>query len=330
MADPWLSILESLPLSRAEKDLVERYRRDPEGRVFLPIADILRAYELYDESLELLTQGVGKHPDFTVARVVLARELYNKGLVAEAWSALRNSPSSLKDNVLAQKLLYRLAILLRMPTDARSIIQHLHQAGMLDPETKSMGDTMDASGFDAVRDRLIGTLKERGTDPVIPELLPDPSTQIPLPTAIQKSSSAYGSNWDSKNERIPERYKEDDPALQFHVVPLEEILRGGEVPTTGHGRRAAAAGVELDSITLADIYSKQGLYSKALAVYRRLLKMSPHNDMLKKKVSEIAKLDRTQRDQDLIVDPTLVDKMETLEIIDRQISFYNDLWEKLK
>ena len=89
------------------------------------------------------------------------------------------------------------------------------------------------------------------------------------------------------------------------------------------------SGIELDSTTLADIYARQGHYGKALEVYRRLLRMTPGNDLLRRKVSELAKLDREQRDVDLGVDPALVDRMESVEIIDRQIKFYNDMLGRL-
>lgn len=91
MIDPWVQILRNLKLSRAEQAVLKRYEQDPEGRAFLPLADILRSHKKIDESLELLTQGVERHPGFSVARVVLARELLNKGMVLEAWHTLEDS-----------------------------------------------------------------------------------------------------------------------------------------------------------------------------------------------------------------------------------------------
>ena len=127
----------------------------------------------------------------------------------------------------------------------------------------------------------------------------------------------------SDQERAKAFYRD---VLGFHVVPLGEIFRP-EGDDTRRGR--TPGGVELDSTTFADIYARQGHYGKALEVYRRLLRMAPNNDLLRRKVSELARLDREQRDVDLTVDPTLVDRMETVEIIDRQIRFFNDLLGRL-
>ena len=95
MNGPWTALLNKLTLSRTEREVVKRFEADPSGRTFLPIADILRSHRLQDESLELRTQGVDRHPTFSVARVVLARELLQKGLVEAAWRTLADQQDRL-------------------------------------------------------------------------------------------------------------------------------------------------------------------------------------------------------------------------------------------
>jgi hypothetical protein len=58
--------------------------------------------------------------------------------------------------------------------------------------------------------------------------------------------------------------------------------------------------------------------------------MAPHNDLLRLKVSEMARLDKQQRDDDLESDPVLYERMEVVDIIDRQIRFMNQLLENIK
>lgn len=324
MIDPWIPLLSNLPLSRTEREVVKRYEADPQGRTFLPVADILRSHRLVDESLELLTQGVARHPTFTVARVVLARELLQKGMVAEAWRALEESPVSLRENLLAQKLRFRLAVLLGMDLVVRTTFTHLTLHQMLDADTKRLGDMIELSGLAKARDKLIKDLRERGVDLVIPAAVAtseEPTSEVqvsPVPGhRVPPVPSAY---------LVDEQLGDEGALIGFHVVPLDEIFRGSNDQTTV---RTGAGGVELDSTTLAEIYARQGHYTKALAVYRRLLRLTPHNDLIRRKVAEIAKLEREQRDVDLTVDPALVDRMETVEIIDRQIRFYNDMLSRL-
>ena len=132
MADAWTPLLNSLPLSRAERETIKRFREDASGRGFLPVADILRAHRLIDESLELLTQGLQQHPNFTVARVILVRELLGKGLVSESWQVLEQSPEPLRDNVLAQKLRLKLTLLIGDEAAAKATNQHLKLQQMQD------------------------------------------------------------------------------------------------------------------------------------------------------------------------------------------------------
>lgn len=317
-------MLADLPLSRTEREVVKRYEQDPAGRTFLPVADILRSHRLVDESLELLMQGVERHPNFTVARVVLARELLQKGLISDGWKVLEDSPVSLRDNLLAQKLRFRLALLLRKDDVVYATYKHLKIFQMLDAELNRLGDLMEISGIDKARERLIRDMRERGTDPVLPET--EGSFQEDQDTVIVKNAPIEEKPRSTGSYLSKDFWDEATEIEGFHVVPLKEIFRPGDgeiISKPGDG------GVELDSTTMADIYAKQGHYSKALSVYRRLLRMTPGNDMIKRKVADLSKLEKEQRDVDLSVDASLVDRMESVEILDRQINFFNHLLNRL-
>ncbi len=345
MVNPWLNLLSNLPLSKTEREVVKRFNADPSGRTFLPIADILRSHKLIDESLELMVQGVTMHPGFTVARVVLVRELLNKGMVAEAWRNLDESPVSLRDNVLAQKLRFKLAILIGSNAIATSTYHHLKVQHMLDAETQKLGEQFEGAGLLAARRHLTKSFEERGTTLTLPKLPLGNPEEVKEVDAKEKRGLEPPI---SKPERSTEEFNEHDispkfSAVQtrtmsgadptdssagFHVVPLSEILRPGDVPRLAELTKAPG-GIELDSTTLADIYANQGHFSKALDIYRRLLRMTPRSDLLKRKVGELAKLAREQKDIDLTIDPSIVDQMEQIEIIDEQMRLLNHMLAKL-
>lgn len=314
MNDPWIPILERLPLSRAEQAAVKRYQQDPHGRGFLPVADILRAHKRIDESLEILAQGVERHPTFTVARVVLARELLVKGLVLQSWQTLEESPQPLEDNVLAQKLRFRLCILLGDEERAKGNFQYMKKHQMLDRETSDMGEMLSLSGLERTKERLILDYRASGTELVLPtadelQQINPPAQTIEIePEPVTESGSHQLESLES-----------------FLVMPLNEIFNGVDAnisePTSG--------GLELDSTTLADLYCKQGHYSKALSIYRRLLRMTPNNEYLRRKIKDVASLEREQRSDDLTIDPSVVDQMEALEIIDAQARYFDELLERL-
>jgi hypothetical protein len=116
----------------------------------------------------------------------------------------------------------------------------------------------------------------------------------------------------------------------YHVVPLNEVFAGESSDNAAQRARGTGSdsehnSIELDSTTLAEIYTKQAHYSKALGIYRRLLRLAPHNDLLRLKVAELSRLDANQRREDLEADPVMYDRMEVVEIIDRQIRYFTTL-----
>jgi tetratricopeptide (TPR) repeat protein len=322
--NPWIPLLKKLDLSRTEQEVVKRFEADPVGRSFLPVADILRSYRYADESLELLVYGVMHHPTFTVARIVLVRELLQKGLVTEAWQTLEESKTPLRENVLAQKLRFKLAILLGHESIVRSTYRHLKLHQMTDGEISRIGELLEVSGLGATRDRLIQEMKNRGVSPI----LPTPSSAA----ATEESTDVTANNGFGVGggEATAELYQAHDNAEGrfggFQVIALEEIFHGVDDKS---GTHPGPGGIELDSSTLAEIYEHQGHYEKAIAVYRRLLRLTPSNDFIKAKISELASKKQRQKDEDLAVDPAIADSMEQIEVIDVQMKFYRALLERL-
>ena len=319
-----VKLLASLDLSRTEREVTRRFDLDPDGRAFLPVADILRAHGHHNEAIEVLLQGVERHPSFTVARVVLARELLQKGMILEARRALEDSQSPLRDNILAQKLFFKIHALIGDETSARDVLEHLKTNRLLDAEIRRYGEVMDLQGFAAARQRLLRDMTDSGID-----------VQIPQPHAIaamevQKVDS--GPQFRIIGDEETDVH-EQDAVTGFHATSLQDIFRPGDMSGAGGGRSVSfgigTSGVELDSSTLADIYARQGHYAKALAVYRRLLRMSPQNELLRRKVAEVQHLERKQRDVDTDVDAGVADRVETLEVIEAQIRFYQEMLSAL-
>ena len=329
----WVKMTRQLPLSRSEQEVLRRFEEDPSGRQFLPLSDVLRNHKLIDESVELLAQGVQDHPGFAIARVVLARELFQRGMIMDAWTTLDHAPLPLTDNVLAQKLKYKMSILLGDESSAMTALQHLRMQQGIDPEIKRISERLEVDGISTARSEYRAELGRRGVELILPVFdaskssAPHGGAEVKMPGNAEAPLPLR-----ARTKRFVLEYELDDSTRRqvesFHVVPLSEVfVPGGSAEP---GAEAAGRGhVELDSTTLADIYAKQGFYAKALAIYRRLLRMAPHNDLIRLKVSELARLEKEQRADDLESDPVAFDRMEVVEIIDRQTRFLNGLLEKI-
>lgn len=312
--NPWLTILEKLNLSKSEQEIVKRFKADPDGRTFLPISDILRNYNLFDESLEILVSGVQRHPKFTVARVVLAREYFNKGLILDSWNALDESETSLTENVLAQKLKFRLAILLGYESALRAIIRHLQSRNFIDEQINRLINEFEVSGIEYARKSLLQSLERQ-------------NIKILLPRETLEQEKLIEENF--SDIVLSEQHDSTIPNWVggYQVLKLDEIFFGENSSELGQDVRSE--GLELDSVTLAEIYEQQNHFNKALSMYRRLLRLNPNNNNLKRKIAELAVKTNEQKREDLTVDPGIVDTMEQVEIIDTQLRFLNSLLEKL-
>ena len=318
-----------LPLSRSEQEVLRRFEEDPSGRQFLPLSDILRNHKLVEESVELLAQGVQDHPGFAVARVVLARELFQRGMIMDAWTTLDHAPAPLTDNVLAQKLKFKMAVLLGDEAIAIAAFQHLRMQQGIDPEIKKISERLEIDGIVTARKEYRADLSSRGIVLILPSVDVTSLVRAGETRGVSKEAPVATR---SRAKRFVLEYELDDSTRRqmesFHVMPLAEVFVPGVSAEQGHDNIGRGQ-VELDSTTLADIYSKQGFYAKALAIYRRLLRMAPHNDLIRLKVSELARLEKEQRTDDLESDPVAFDRMEIVEIIDRQTRFINGLLDKI-
>lgn len=305
----WMDLVSRLPLSEVQREVLNRFSVDPQGRLFLPIADILKSHKKIDEAIELLQQGVANHPRYSVARVVLVRELFHKGMVDHAWDCLHSSPVTLNDNLLAQHLMFKMSVVLEDEASARAALQNIRNHNLSDPEVLELGRLLVSEGIFAVKDVISREAVKRGSPLQVNRGIIHPQAAAALPTKPVLTKRYVG-------------------VENFHVLSLSDIFTpdGAYSPEEPN----LEGGVELDSTTLAEIFESQHHYGKALGIYRRLLRLSPRNDLLRRKVSELARKSSDQKNADLALDPSLVDQMEEASAIDKRIDYLQGFLESLE
>ena len=69
--------------------MIKRFLGKTFNQSFLPMVELLKKYDLQDEAFELLNYGVKQYPRYTAANILLAKELYEKGLVQDAWEQIK-------------------------------------------------------------------------------------------------------------------------------------------------------------------------------------------------------------------------------------------------
>jgi len=94
--------------SEIEK-LERRYAENPDGRYFAPLADAYRKAGQVDRALELVRSGLGKHPDYLSAHIVLGRCLLDKKDDPNAAQAFQSVLGLDPENIIALKSLAEIA-----------------------------------------------------------------------------------------------------------------------------------------------------------------------------------------------------------------------------
>ena len=121
---------QDLALAAAIRRYEERLAKDPASLGFALLADLYRKAGRVDEAVLTCREGLGRHPHYATARLILAKALVSRQDFTEALSEietiLRVNPKDVQCHRLAAEVYRRLGRL----DDA---VQHLERAATLDP-----------------------------------------------------------------------------------------------------------------------------------------------------------------------------------------------------
>jgi tetratricopeptide (TPR) repeat protein len=277
--------------------------RDPEGRGFVPLADAYRRAGDLEQALELLNDGLGRHPDFSPGHVVAARLYGEQGLFAESEIAARSALELDPENVDAMGTLI-VALEERGEVDeARGLHNHL---SVLDPEP---GDEPESVVEEEVAD--------------FAALAPDE----PEDAAAEADASLSDDDVTDFGSLAPDEPPLEEPAAEEEVLgvdalapediepemvdldpfePMDELAAHAPDDTDVDDEEAATAEEEaladapaehaladpINTRTMAELYVTQGLWSRAVEVYRNLVAASPDKDALQMRLDEVVRLQK--------------------------------------
>ena len=312
----WIGVLKTANFEKKDRKLVKRFLAKPFTQNFLSIVELLKKYEFHDESFELLNYGVDKFPSYVAAKIMLAKELFEKGLIQDASETIKRIKAPLYDNILAQKILFKIAVLNEHESTAKSILQSMIHRRLLDREMELLGKKLNLGGVPSAKMLLLSHFEKLNINPC-----------ISIPSSKKEANELdQHANHPTKNSEVfsfNDRVISDPSLKQFHAIPLTEIFHDKDEPCNFSSTLDSK---NLESQTLAEIYKKQGHYEKSLEIYRRLLKISPGSDYLKRMVVELAKKSEAQQRKDLMIDPALAELEEDTK---PKVQFYQHLLEKL-
>ncbi len=255
---------------------------DPQGRAFVPLADAHRRLGDLDKALAVVQQGLGAHPDFASAHLVL-------GWVHRS----RQEPDD------AMRSFERVLALDAENTFARAAIAELID----DQRAQSYKDGVAAKVSDEPTDEMEG--------PVVPiaSLAPEASvvdgrSVVPIaslaPGAIETAAAP-----DPEPDALPESVPDDGRPVvpiaslapgevvgEQDMVPIRSLTPGaGSVEAIQASSGYGLIDGEIYTQTLAELYAVQGATDKAIEVYEKLISEDPDNGALRIRLTELESLD---------------------------------------
>ncbi len=130
-------------MTRELEALFDRYRADPGGRVFAPLADACRKAGLVEEAIEIVDRGIGAHPDYAVGHVVRGKCYFDHGDVETARAAFERVLELDANNLVALKYLGIIHADAGRASRAREYFRHIL---VLDPDDLDIAGRLEALG----------------------------------------------------------------------------------------------------------------------------------------------------------------------------------------
>ncbi len=266
-------------IAKLEKAL----RRDPDSPRFARLADLYLKRGRIERAIELCQKGCASFPDYATGFIVLSMCYEKRGDLEQAREAMGQALRINPENPSGYK---RLAHLFEQLDVAPLALQSLRQAAYFDPFDPSLAEQID---------RFISQTHQEAPVPE-PEPEPEPKevaavvSMAPIestqPQALPPNQSPdddrddlYGDTDDRELLRLLQEIEEEEVA---EPAPAPE-----EPPTPADNKPSTPKNKRIATMTLAEIYTTQGLTQKAIEMYRELLEQEPNNTIIRSKLSSL-------------------------------------------
>jgi tetratricopeptide (TPR) repeat protein len=261
--------------------LKERVDKDPNSKLFVPLAEEYKKAGMPDEAIDALTKGLERQPGYMSARVSLGKIYLEKGMLSEAGTEFEKVVSAIPDNLYAHK---KLAEIYRALGEREKAVAEFRQVLKLNPtdedSTKSLA--ILEGGF---------TVQPEVTKMVKAMMKEETPSEVPVSEPLKELREAPI----TMEEVLRETLEEQERLPEEEVITPEEVFEEFEEPVFAVGdiHEALEKGVFEESqinIGDADKYISQGRYAEALNVYRRLLSIEPGNVYILQRIDELRAL----------------------------------------
>jgi len=282
------------PASEEIRRFEEQYRRQPESLVFARLADAYRKAGNPEKALEVLADGLARHPDYPSGHIVRARALNDLGRLDETLQSFRRALELDGANLVAIRELAGLAEERGDSGEARHWYERLAQIDPADEEVRRKLADLESARLEAEATESEGPDPEPADSP--PGMVEEPvwwddsAVDLALERGDAEEHPEYGSISWGETGSAETRSEED----------VVEAILNGDVPETVRAEDTwwyeeardtdeplPSRDADVLTRTMADLYAEQGLLREAVGIYEELIKDAPDDAQLLERLAAL-------------------------------------------
>jgi len=281
------------------EELRFRLKTDPKSRLFYPLAEELRKVGACADAEQVLRTGLTYHPSYLSAWVSLGRVAREQGKSDDAIEALAKALQLDPGNVVAARLLADSYLAAGEKVEAIKKYKLVHALMPGDSEVEAMIEQLDREltpiAPAAEPEPEPEPAPEPEPEPAFSEPAPEPEPAF-VPSSAEEAILAADdepmlvahdtSPFEEPVEDFTAAAVEVEAPAGFHV---EEAPLGADVaaPWSNEEEEPPAMAEPTDTVTMADLYARQGLVAEARRIYETILQRDPANDGVREKLAAL-------------------------------------------
>jgi len=319
--------------------LKEKVKKDPNSKLFVPLAEEYRKTGMLDEAISVLMTGITSQPGYTSARVSLGKVYLEKKMAPAAKEEFEKVISAIPDNLFAHKKLaeiyrdsgekeraigeYRVVLKLNpLDDDAVSNLETLQKGHVQEKSTiaqEPAPEEFTAQGNAAPYDAVEETPGAEEVE-VLPAEEPLQSPHGDEFEEFKRSISGQGEGGeDTQAEGVfgeevisDEDMKEAEKEVMSYAStfgeqdiaqPPSSFATSGEEKAPAAERLPEKGAKGSYSQKDADMFISEGNYVKAMSIYREMLSANPQDKYVMQRAEELRMLLKVLgKDKEAVID----------------------------
>jgi len=257
--------------------LKERVNKDPNSKLFVPLAEEYKKIGMIGEAIETLMNGLERHPSYMSAHVSLGKIYLDKGKLDQASSEFEKVVSAIPDNLYAHKKLAEIYRALSMRERAMEEFKMVLKLNPLDWDAEKNLALLEEGV--SVPPEVSETVKGIVTEEKLSEVAVTESFEELTETPFQAEEEIV--------ETTGEGELLDTSGLTSEDVSGESDFVMEEINETLKKEIPEESPIDLG---VADSCVSQGRYAEALNMYKAILAIEPDNVHVLQRLEELKTL----------------------------------------